>query len=78
MKSHILSGKERRLPTRLPLPILTILNILPFLWINFHWVSQKIPAICSLENILRDLSKKRLLNLTGKTNTELKESLRRC
>ena len=35
---------------------------------------SKDPAICSLENILRDLSKKRLLNLTGKTNTELKEA----
>lgn len=34
---------------------------------------SKDPAICSLENTLRDLSKKRLLNLTGKTNTELKE-----
>ncbi len=34
---------------------------------------SKDAGICALEETLKDLSQKRLLNLTGKTNTDLKE-----
>lgn len=53
------------------------LDKLPYLTIplhNFPLGYSDDPSVIALEKELEELSKKRLLNLTGKTNTELKET----